>query len=98
MVVWVCFCGDGVVVLWGVGLFLWWCFCVVVVVFFWCFFFRFYGCGFVSVVVLLRRERLEKKVSRHVLGEGVVKECCRKGLEKKEEVLEKSVVERCCLL
>ena len=52
MVVWLCFCGDAVV-------FLWWCGRVFAVLFvWWC------PCGFVSVVVLLWREVLEKRVSR----------------------------------
>ena len=70
VVVWLCFCG-GLVVSLRV------CFCVFVVVWF-CF------CGGVFVVVPLWREVLEKRVTRRVLEESVVEECCR-------EVLGKSV-------
>ena len=91
------FCG-------GVVLFLWLSFCVFVVVWlsfcggvvvWWCF------CGGVLVVVLLWREALAKESCRQVLEKSVGGERPREVLEKRigvwcKEVLEKSVVEKCC--
>ena len=83
VVVWLSFCG-GVVVCGCVSVVVWWCFC-----------------GGVLVVVLLWREALAKESCRQVLEKSVGGERPREVLEKRigvwcKEVLEKSVVEKCC--